>query len=68
MGTSEFMCKTWLQQADIRPQRELEGTDSSQGVERLGQKVSTLILHEKCLLEKWPLAKIRVWVGFEAGG
>lgn len=62
------MCKTLLQQADIRPRRELEGTDSSQGAERLGHKSSTFILHKKCLLEKWPLAKIGVWVGFEAGG
>lgn len=63
MGTSELMFKIRLQQAFVRSRGELEGIEDSQGAKRLEFRMAALIF-----LEKWPLAKIGVWAGFEAGG
>lgn len=47
---------------------ELVGIGNSRGTKMLGFRVSALILHEKCLVAKWPLTTIEIWAGFEAGG
>ena len=68
--TSDHMPQIQLQQAVVRPWRELEEQDRRGPIGFCPGFLSSFNMRNVCLKKKkkWPLTEIRMWAGFEARG